>query len=73
MLAAGSGRVVARYGPRAIVADELLPDQTPLAKPGVLPLDEVPGNHVVIRMRTGLSGVLAHFVPGTVAVRLGSA
>lgn len=48
-----------------------LPDQTPLAKPGVLPLDEVPGNHVMIRMRGGLSGVYAHFVPGTVAVRVG--
>lgn len=48
-----------------------LPDQTPQVKPGVIPFEELPGNHVVVRMRGGLSAVFAHFVPGSVAVRVG--
>jgi murein DD-endopeptidase MepM/ murein hydrolase activator NlpD len=32
---------------------------------------ELPGNHLVVRMRGGESAVFAHFVPGSVAVRVG--
>jgi murein DD-endopeptidase MepM/ murein hydrolase activator NlpD len=48
-----------------------LPDQTPLVKPGVLPLADLPGNEVVVRMKNGLSAVYAHLVPGSLTVRVG--
>lgn len=48
-----------------------LPDQTPLVKPSTLPLGDLPGNVVVVRMKSGLSAVYAHFVPGSVEVEVG--
>jgi murein DD-endopeptidase MepM/ murein hydrolase activator NlpD len=48
-----------------------LPDQTPLVKPGALPLSDLPGNEVVVRMKNGLSAVYAHLVPGSMAVHVG--
>lgn len=48
-----------------------LPDQTPLVKPGALPLGDLPGNDVVVRMKEGLSAVYAHLVPGSVKVKVG--
>jgi murein DD-endopeptidase MepM/ murein hydrolase activator NlpD len=48
-----------------------LPDQTPLVKPGALPLGELPGNDVVVRMKDGLSAVYAHLVPGSLKVKMG--
>ncbi|HEX4307265.1 MAG TPA: M23 family metallopeptidase [Solirubrobacterales bacterium] len=52
-------------------AKDGLPDQTPLVKPASLPLDDLPGNLVVVRMKDGLSAVYAHLVPGSVAVKVG--
>jgi murein DD-endopeptidase MepM/ murein hydrolase activator NlpD len=54
-----------------IKARDGLPDQTPLVKPGALPLSALPGNEVVVRMNDGLSVVYAHLVPGSLAVRVG--
>jgi hypothetical protein len=52
-------------------AKDGLPDQTPLVKPGSLPLDDLPGNVVVVRMKDGLSAVYAHLIPGSVKVKVG--
>jgi murein DD-endopeptidase MepM/ murein hydrolase activator NlpD len=54
-----------------IKARDGLPDQTPLVKPGVLPLSDLPGNEVVLRLKNGLSAVYAHLVPGSLKVRVG--
>jgi murein DD-endopeptidase MepM/ murein hydrolase activator NlpD len=48
-----------------------LPDQTPQVKPKTLPLGDLPGNAVVVRMKNGLSAVYAHLVPGSVKVLVG--
>ncbi|MGH2940102.1 MAG: M23 family metallopeptidase [Solirubrobacterales bacterium] len=48
-----------------------LPDQTPLVKPGALPLSDLPGNEVVVRMKNGLSAVYAHLVPASMKVQVG--
>ena len=48
-----------------------LPDQTPQVKPATLPLGDLPGNAVVVRMRNGLSAVYAHLIPGSVRVNVG--
>jgi len=48
-----------------------LPDQTPLVKPGTLSLGDLPGNVVVVRMKSGLSAVYAHLVPGSLKVKVG--
>ncbi len=48
-----------------------LPDQTPQVKPKTLPLGDLPGNVVVVRMKNGLSAVYAHLIPGSVKVKVG--
>lgn len=52
-------------------AKDGLPDQTPLVKPGTLGLGDLPGNLVVVRMKSGLSAVYAHLVPGSLKVEVG--
>jgi murein DD-endopeptidase MepM/ murein hydrolase activator NlpD len=61
--AAASGVVTAVHDGR--------PDQTPLAKPPALEFSQLPGNDVVIRLRSGVSLVYAHLIPGSPTVHVG--
>jgi hypothetical protein len=63
VLAAGAGKVV------EVVND--LPDQVPGQFPVGLPLEQAPGNHVIIDMGHGEFAMYAHMIPGSVVVREG--
>jgi Peptidase family M23 len=62
VLAVGAGTVVA--------AVDRHPDQIPNHKV-LVPFEATPGNHVIVKLRTGVFAAYAHLKPGSVQVRRG--
>jgi len=54
-----------------VVARDGRPNQPPPNNPESPPLEELPGNHVVLRIGPGIYVLYAHLVPGSVRVRVG--
>jgi Peptidase family M23 len=63
VLAAGAGKVV------EVVND--LPNQVPGQFPVGIPIEQAPGNHVIIDMGHGEFAMYAHMIPGSVVVHEG--